>query len=216
MGLLRGPAHRQRPPWAAPRVGPRLQGPLPAVPDHAGSRRPSQGRVGLPRPPRGARGRTGARPVHQARDRGLRHRGLQPALPRLSAALRGGLVGPHHPVRHLDRHRRRLLDPQQRLRRVRLVAGQAAVGRRAALRGPPGHPLLLALRDGAVIPRGGPGLQGCHRPVDLRALPGHFRPGGGRRSARVDDHPLDADLQRGRRRGPRPVVRPHRRPRRRS
>ena len=36
LGLLRGPAHRQRQARAAPRVGAGVQGPLPPVPDHAG------------------------------------------------------------------------------------------------------------------------------------------------------------------------------------
>ena len=35
VGLLRGPAHGQRPPRPPPRVGPRVQGPLPPLPDHA-------------------------------------------------------------------------------------------------------------------------------------------------------------------------------------
>ena len=60
MGLLRGPAHGQRPARPPPRVGPGVQGPLPPVPDHAGPRRPPQGRLGLPRPAGGDRGGEGA------------------------------------------------------------------------------------------------------------------------------------------------------------
>ena len=36
MDLLRGPADRQRPARPPPRVGPRVQGPVPPLPDHAG------------------------------------------------------------------------------------------------------------------------------------------------------------------------------------
>ena len=43
--------------------------------------RPPQGRLGLPRAPRRARGREGARALDQARDRGVRHRRVQPPLP---------------------------------------------------------------------------------------------------------------------------------------
>ena len=110
VGLLRGPADRQRPPGHPPRVGPRVQGPLPPLPDHARPARAPQGRLGLPRPPGRGRGREGARASRQARDRGVRHRRVQPALPRVGAALRRGLVGAHRAHRHVARHRRRLLD----------------------------------------------------------------------------------------------------------
>ena len=74
MGLLRGPAHGQRPARDPPRVGAPLQGPLPPLPHDAGQARRPQGRLGLPRPPGRGRGREGARLLRQARDRGLRHR----------------------------------------------------------------------------------------------------------------------------------------------
>ena len=79
MGLLRGPADRQRAARHPPRLGPAVQGPLPPVPHHAGSPRGPEGRLGLPRPPGRGRGREGARHPQQARDRGLRHRRVQPA-----------------------------------------------------------------------------------------------------------------------------------------
>ena len=84
--------------------------------------------------------------AQQARDRGLRHRGVQPALPRVGAPLRRGLVVAHQPQRRVDRHRRRLLDAGQRLHRVGLVAHAPAVGQGPALRGPPGHALLRPVR----------------------------------------------------------------------
>ena len=75
-----------------------------------------------------------------------------------------------------------------------------------ALRGPPGHPLLLPVRHGPVVARAGPagGVPRRHRPVGVRALPGRrsrLRPAG------VDDDAVDADLERGRRGGARHRVR---------
>ena len=210
LDLLRGPAHRQRPARPAPRLGPGVQGPLPPLPDHARPQRAPQGRLGLPRPAGRARGREGARPALQARDRGLRRRELQPALPRLGAALRRGLVGAHHPVGHLDRHRRRLLDDVERLRRVGLVAAVPALGEGPALRGPQGQPLLRPVRHRPLVPRDGPArrLPRRHRPLGLRALPAHRRAGRRRRPAGLDHHPVDPDLQRGRRRRARHRLRP--------
>ena len=67
----------------APRPDPRHQGHLPPLPDDAGLARRASRRVGHPRPPRRGRGREAARHQLQARDRGLRHRRVQRALPRL-------------------------------------------------------------------------------------------------------------------------------------
>ena len=207
LDLLRGPADGQRQAGAPPRVGPGVQGPVPPVPDHAGPRRPPQGRLGLPRPAGGDRGREGAGPHQQAPDRGLRHRRVQRPLPPVGRALRPGLGVAHRAVRRLDRHRRRLPHPRQQLRRVGVVAGAPALGQGPALRGPPGQPLLPPLRHGAVVARAGPA-----RRVPRRGRPGRLRPlpRGGRRGrpAGVDDHAVDADLQRGRRRRPRHRVRP--------
>ena len=52
LDLLRGPADRERPPRHPPRRGPRLQGRVPALQDHAGLPRRAEGRLGLPRPAR--------------------------------------------------------------------------------------------------------------------------------------------------------------------
>ena len=220
LDLLRGPAHRQRPPRAPPRVGPGVQGPVPPLPDDARPRRPPQGRLGLPRPAGGARGREGARARDQGRHRGLRHRGVQPALPRIRAALRGGLVGADGALGRMDRHRRRLLDAGQRLHRVGLVDHAPALGQGAALRGAPGHPLLRPVRHRAQLARGGAGLRGRRRSVHLRPLPpGGRARGGGRARCRppgVDHHALDPDLQRGGGRRSRLHLRARGRPRRRA
>ena len=198
VGLLRGPAHRQRPARHPPRVGPAVQGPLPPVPHHAGAPRGPEGRLGLPRPPGRGRGREGARHPQQARDRGVRHRRVQPPVPRIGAALRGRLRVAHQAHRDVARHRRRLLDARQLVHRERVVAVPPDVGRRRHLRGPQGGALLRALRHRAVEPRARPTgrLPGHHRPVGLRALPGR-RPR--LRPPRVDDHPLDAGVERRRR-----------------
>src|SRR5690242_12299586 len=45
VGVLRGPADRQRPPGIPPRARPRLQGRLPALPDDARPLRRAQGRL---------------------------------------------------------------------------------------------------------------------------------------------------------------------------
>lgn len=66
VGVLRGTAHRQRHARRPPHRGPRLQGRLPPLPDHARLPRGPQGRLGLPRPAGRARRREGTR-LHAAR-----------------------------------------------------------------------------------------------------------------------------------------------------
>ena len=73
--------------------------------------------------------------------------------------------------RRVDRHQGRLLDPEQRLHRVGVVAGAPALGQGPPLRGPPCRPLLRSLRHRPVVPRGGARLPRRHRPVRVRALP---------------------------------------------
>ena len=213
--LLRGSPHGQRPPRAPPRVGEGLQGPLPAVPDHAGSHRAPASRLGQPRAAGRDRSREGARAAVQAGHRGLRRGRLQRALPGVRVALRRGLDRADGAVRRLVRHRARLLDDEQRLHRVRLVAPAAALGRGAALRGPPGHPVLPPLWHRALLARARPTgrLPGRGGPVGLRALPGHRS---GRRPPGVDHDAVDAGLQRGRGRRSRHPLRAYRCARRRT
>ena len=102
----------------------------------------------------------------------------------------------------------------ERLRRVGLVADLPALAEGPALRGPQGEPLLLALRHRPVVPRAGPArrLPRHRRSVGLRPLPAARRPRaprpGRRRPAGVDDHAVDAHLQRGRRGRARDRLRP--------
>ena len=88
VGVLRGPADRQRPPGHAPHRGARVQGRLPPVQDHAGLARAPPRRLGLPRPAGRDRRRAGARLRRQARHRALRHRRVQRPLPRVGRAAR--------------------------------------------------------------------------------------------------------------------------------
>ena len=107
----------------------------PATSTHARPSRAPQGRLGLPRAAGRARGREGARDLLEGRDRGLRDRRVQPALPRVGVPLRRGLEPAHRADRVLDRPRRPLRDAHQRLHRVGLVVAAQDLGRRAALRG---------------------------------------------------------------------------------
>ena len=193
MGLLRGAAHRQRTPGAAPRLGALLQGSLPPVPHDARPPCRPQGWLGLPRASRRARGRERAGHRVEARDRRSRHRRVQPPLPRIRAAVRRGLVGSHHPHRDVARRRQRLLDAVERLHRKRLVAVPPDVGARRHLRGLQGRPVLRTLRYRAVEPRGGTRLRRHHRAVRIRPVPRRrcrLRP------ARVDHDAVDARLER--------------------
>ena len=119
--LLRGSADRQRAARHPPRRVPRVQGHLPAVPDHAGLPGRPQGRLGLPRPPGGARGREGAGLPGQGRHRGVRRRGVQRALPRVGAAARRPVGADDRPHGLLDRHARPLPHDGRVVRRVGVV-----------------------------------------------------------------------------------------------
>ena len=208
--LLRGAADRQRRAGIAPRPVARLQGHLPPLPQHARPSRAAQGRLGLPRPARRAGGRAGARDLLEGRDRGLRDRRVQRALPRVGVPLRRGMEPAHRADRLLDRPRRPLRDAHELLHRVGLVVAAQDLGRRAPLRGPQGGPLLPPLRHGALLARGRPGLRGRRGPLRIRATARPRAEGataGGGRAPGLDHHALDADLQRGGRRRPRDRVR---------
>ncbi len=166
LDLLRGAADRQRAAGRAPCRGADLQGPVPAVQDHAGPSRPAPGRVGLPRAAGRSRGGKRTRPDRQAGHRGVRGRGVQRALPRVRAPVRRRVAGDVPADGLLGRHRARLPDHGPELHRVGLVVAQGHL--RAGAAGPrlPDQPLLPALRHSAVRPRDGPGrrLPDGHRP----------------------------------------------------
>jgi hypothetical protein len=205
VGVLRGPAHGQRPAGHAPHRGARVQGRLPPVQDDAGLPRAPPGRLGLPRPAgRDRRGdRAGLR--RQARHRGLRHRGVQRPLPGVRGAARRRLRRAHRADGLLGRHVDRLPHDGRQLHRERLVVAEAGLRQGPAGRVPPGRPLLPALRHRPERPRGGAGLRDPGRPLGLRAHAGHHRRvGRAGRPAGLDDDPVDAAEQHRGRRAPRP------------
>ena len=187
-----------------------VQGRLPALQDDDGPLRAAQRRLGLPRPPGGARGREGDRHDRQARHRGVRDRRVQPAVPRVGGPLRRRVRTTDRAHRLLDRHVRRVLDDEHRVHRVGVVVAQAAAPARPARRVRQGHGVLPALRDRPLGRRGGDGLSDGRGPERLREVQGRCeRERGAQRSARrfasrLDDHAVDASVQRrSRRRQPR-------------
>ena len=114
MVLLRGPTDRERQARDPPRRAADLQGRLSALQDDDRPPGASQGRLGLPRAARRARGREGDRHHGQARHRGVRHRRVQPAVPGVGPALRRRVRAPDRTDRLLDRHVRRVLDDVDR------------------------------------------------------------------------------------------------------
>ncbi len=203
VGVLRGPAHRERHARRAPHRGPRLQGRLPALPHHEGLPRGPQGRLGLPRPAGGARGGEGAGLLREAGHREVRHRRVQRQVPRVGDPA-------HRRVRRADRADGLLGRPRPGLphhgplvHRVGVVVAPADLRQGPAGPGPPGRPVVPALRHRPVRPRAGPGLRDRGRPLGVRALPAHLRPAGReRRPAGVDHHAVDPGLQHRRRRPP--------------
>ncbi len=202
VGLLRGPADRERTAGHPPRRAADLQGRLPALQGDDGPLRPAQGRLGLPRPAGRARGREGDRDPEQARHRGVRHRRVQPPLPRVGPALRGRLRAADGADRLLDRHVRRLPDDGHRVHRERVVVAQATARARPAVPGRPHHDVLPAVRHAAVGRRGRDGLHGRRGPERGGPVPDPRgpRPLARRRvDARMDHDAVDADLQHRRR-----------------
>ncbi len=213
MGLLRGPADRQRRPRHPPRPEPRLQGHLPPLSDDDRSLRRAQGWLGLPRARGRACGRGRARDDLQGGHRALRDRRVQRPLPREGAQPCRGVEPADRADRLLDRPRRRLPDARLRLHRVSLVGAEDDRREGAAVREAQGRALLPAVRDGALEPRARTArrLSGRGRPVGLSSAsrsPRHTGPPPRRRAAGLDDDTVDARLQRGRRRRPRPDLRP--------
>ena len=176
LGLLRGPAHCQRPARRPPRAGARVQGHLPPLQDHARLLRRAQGRLGLPRPAGGdRRSRRSSASTGKADIEELRHRGVQRALPRvgLRATSRTGTALTER-IGVLGRPRRRLPDARHRLRRVGLVGAEARSGTRAcSTRATRSCPTArAAARRCPSHELGRPALPGRRRPVGLRPLPG--------------------------------------------
>ena len=125
------------------------------------------------------------------------------ALPRVGLRVRRGVEPADRADRLLDRPRRPLRHPRQRLHRVGLVVAEAALGRRPPLRGPQGRPLLPALRHRrSPRTRSRTATRTSRTPPSTCASRCSPSAGGalGRVAAGLDDDALDAARQRRRRR----------------
>ena len=170
--LLRRTPLRQRPPPLRPPVDGRGQGHRPALPDDAWSPRRAAIRMGLPWSSSRDGGREGARCARARRHHRVRDRPLQrplsihrPAHDRLVGVVRrtSGSLG---------RFRQRLQDDGPVVHGERPLGVPPALRQGPRLRGVPGTPLLLGVRDTALQLRDTHGRQHPrpHRPCGDRAV----------------------------------------------
>ena len=101
--------------------------------------RGAQGRLGLPRPAGRDRRRTAARDQIEGRDRGVRDRALQRAVPRVGLHVPGRVGPADRADRLLARPGARLPHAGRELHRVGLVGADGDRRARAAVRGPQGR-----------------------------------------------------------------------------
>ena len=199
-----GPPTANGRPGHPPRVGPPLQGPLPALPHHAGQARRPQGRLGLPRPAGRGRGREGARLLgkHEIEDYGIERVQPRSAASRCSATSRTGqsLTEPH---RHVARHRRRVLDARPTTTSRASGGCSARCGTRARIY--EGHKVVpYCGRCGTALSSHELGQPGAYRDVTEPSVYVRFPRRRPRlRPPRVDDHAVDAAVERRRRGRPR-------------
>ena len=201
VGLLRGPADRQRPARLAPRPRARLQGHLPALQDDARllrRRARPAGTATACRSSSRSSSSSASRPSTRSRPTASPS-STRSAASRSSRTSRSGTRLTERIGFWIDLDDAyRTLDDD--VHRVGLVGAAPDLGQGPALRGPQGRPLLPALRHGAVLPRGGAGLPGRRstRRVYVRfPVAEDGRPAaGGRRAAGVDDDAVDAGLER--------------------
>ncbi len=100
--LPRRPDHGQQPDGRPPRLGPDLQGPLPALPRDARRGPALPERLRLPGAVGRGQRRAGPRLQEQARHRGVRHRRVREPVQAARAHLRCTSDGAEHPARLLD------------------------------------------------------------------------------------------------------------------
>ena len=190
------------------RLGPDAEGRLPALQGAAGARAALPERVRLPGALDRGRRRAAAGAQLEEGDRGVRPRRVRPPLPGgrrpvLARADRG-----LDPARAVDGLGQGLLHLQRHEHRVHLALPAARARARLALSRPPLDRVVPALRHLDLRARARRQLRRPRRPVALRAPPA-ARPS--RRGARdLDDDPVDAARQRGRRGQARRRVRPAR------
>ena len=205
--LLRGWSHHgQQPHGRSPRVGQDVQGPVPALQDHAGLRAALSERLRRPGPV--DRGQRRKRPRHDVQDghRGIRRRQVRRTVQGAGPTVRGrpdpavdpawlldglGQLVPHHVGR-------------EQLHHLALPEGLPREG--VHLRGPRRDAVVPPMRHRHLPPRDRHrGLQGHHTPQPLRPLPAD-RPA--RRGApHLDDDALDAHRECGCGRPSRPDIR---------
>ena len=202
--LLRRTSLGQRTAGHPPRHGPHDQGRLLPLQDAAGLPRPPQGGLGHARPP----GRTGRREEARHHEGGYRphdlDRGVQPRLPRGGDGVHGRVGGPHTQDGLLGQHEGSLHHLRQQIRRVAVVAAQAALRQGAALQGLHDPALLAGRRHGPLDPRAQPaGLLPRREGHDRRGAVPHprsqARDGGLGHPLlpRMDHHAVDPALEHG-------------------
>ena len=248
MELPRRSDHGQQPDGRPPRLGPDVQGRLPALSRHAGRGPALAERVRLPGTLGRGQRRAGPRLYEQARYRGLRNRRIRLALQAACPDLRRAPDRAVRPARDVDglerpgrvapaarparrgsrpagddpgcrrsgerqrgdarraardaRCRRQLFHVQQREQRPDLGVPGRVPPAGLDLQGPRHDAVVRPLRDWPLRDGDERGLRRSGGPRPDRPLPAC---GAARRSAsRVDDHAVDADLQRrgGSRQGP--------------
>ena len=189
--FIDGPIHGQQPHGSPPRLGPHLQGRVPALQDHAGFQAALPERLRRPGTVDRGRGREGAEAQRQARDRGLRHRQVRRALQgarqevRRQADRAVGAAGLLDGLGQLVPHDVR----REQLHHLALLEGlpRAWMG----VRGHRRDAVVPPLRHRAVRARDSDrGLPGDRPPRPVRQV-SLDRPGE-RGSAGLDDHALDA------------------------
>ena len=197
--LHRRPDHGEQPDGRPPRLGPHAEGRLPALQGAARLRPALPERLRLPGPLGRGRGREGARPQLEARDRGVRPRRVRRALPRARRRVTPRCITEQSKrLGHVDGLGQRLLHLHRHEHRVHLALPQGRARARLAVPGPPLDAVVPALRHVALAARAGRRgeLRGARAPVALRPLPAERARGRGAR--RLDDDAVDAARERRR------------------
>src|SRR5581483_10164701 len=179
-------------------VGPDAQGRLPALQGAPWLRPALPERLRLSGPLDRGRRRARARAELEARDRGVRPRGVRAPVPRGGRQVVLGADARLHPARAVDGLGKRLLHVQRHEHRVHLEVPQAAERAGPALSRPPFDRVVPTMRDVALPAQADAGrrVPGEDRPVAFRAAAvARPRP---RMARRLDDDAVDAPGERRR------------------
>ncbi len=173
MVVLRRPGDGEQVARRPHRVGADAEGRLPALQGDARVRPALPERLRLPGAVDRGRGRAPAGPQLEARDRGVRPRGVRAPLPRGRRQVGRGADARLEAARPVDGLGQRLLHVQRHEHRVHLAVSPDRERARMALRRPPLDRVVPALRDVALPARADAvrRLPGEVRPVALRPLP---------------------------------------------